>query len=70
MTDYTIKNELNGYENTDKLQERFGNTWEKALNKLESKHDGYVMTIHTMEGDLRIYRTLNKSYIVNGRGNE
>ena len=58
MDNYAIKNE-NGLDVDESILENYyGILWRSVLNRLNHKHDGYLMTIHDREFTLHVYRIL------------
>jgi hypothetical protein len=58
MGHYEIRNEKGLDLDENILENYYGNSWRSVLDRLNHKHDGYLLTIHDQNFELHVYRVL------------
>ena len=58
MIRYEIRNQNGRLVDINILKRFYGSTWQSILDRLYHRHDGFLLSIHERERELRIYRIL------------
>jgi hypothetical protein len=58
MGHYEIRNEIGLDLDENILENYYGNSWRSVFDRLNHKHDGYLLTIHDQNFELHVYRVL------------